>query len=425
MGSFYNDHCYFLPAMAGWFIFSALLSSYNKVVFGKDRMDFPCPLLMTSVHFFIQMVFSYTVSSACPDRFGSTVKSMPWYTYLITSLPCGLVTSFDVGLSNLSLVRISISFYTMVKASAPIFVLISAYLFKIEKITWNLIGVVGIICVGEVLTVEGELEFDLIGFLLCSGAAVLSGVRWTTVQFTIQNLDPPMKTSIETMRLLSPFMFLSMLIISFCVEKPWSSMGAESDKNYFVDREESLKTVGMAVLGGTLAVCMISCELWLIMQSSAVIMMIGGVCKEVTTIFVGVIFFGDAVNTTNLAGCTIIFSGVVLYKLSYQKQKKDAEGPGKLKIDYRPVKVNMLDENVQMKNLMADDGMKDHVDADETSIDTGLEMSEFEDMVEEMDGDDKWGGIDRLRDQLGDETDIENIPCTDSEEPAFYKKPHE
>jgi len=29
--SFWEEHCVYLPAMLGWFLFSALLSSYNKV----------------------------------------------------------------------------------------------------------------------------------------------------------------------------------------------------------------------------------------------------------------------------------------------------------------------------------------------------------------------------------------------------------
>lgn len=395
---FYNDHCYFFPAMTGWFIFSALLSSYNKIVFGKDKMDFPCPLLMTSVHFLIQWLYSFTVSSICPDYFGRTVKSMPWYTYLITSIPCGLVTSFDVGLSNLSLVRISISFYTMVKASSPIFVLISAYFFRIEKITWTLVAIVFIICIGEVLTVEGELEFDAIGFVLCLSASVLSGLRWTTVQYTIKSLDPPLKTPIETMRLLSPFMFMSMVIISTAVEKPWHKMGPESEKNYFANTDETLKTVGMAVLGGILAVCMITCEFWLIMQSSAVVLMIGGVLKEVVTIFVGVAFFGDDINMTNLAGCSIIFLGVVLYKLSYNKQKQEKEGRARLSVDYRPVKMNMTDESVQMNE---EDGCV-------------VEMSTIDKIsdLEEMDGGGKWKGIGRLRDELEEENTYDSQNST-------------
>ena len=79
----YKQHCIYLPAMAGWFICSAGLSSYNKVVFGENHGAFPCPLLLTSMHFFIQWVFSYTVSTIFPEFFGGeVVLNMSWKTYL-------------------------------------------------------------------------------------------------------------------------------------------------------------------------------------------------------------------------------------------------------------------------------------------------------------------------------------------------------
>mmetsp|Transcript_7972 Transcript_7972/g.14048 ORF Transcript_7972/g.14048 Transcript_7972/m.14048 type:complete len:93 (+) Transcript_7972:145-423(+) len=81
--TFYKRHCIYFPAMAGWFITSAALSSYNKVIFGQDRGAFPCPLLLTSLHFFVQWVFSYSASALFPDFFGgAVVKKMSWKTYL-------------------------------------------------------------------------------------------------------------------------------------------------------------------------------------------------------------------------------------------------------------------------------------------------------------------------------------------------------
>ena len=113
---------------------------------------------------------------------------MSWHTYLSTSIPCGCVASFDIGMANLALVRISITFYTMIKASAPIFVLFFAFIFRIEQITigvsffvflcfcleangvFKLVLVIGIISVGELLTVWGEVDFDVLGFILCLGS---------------------------------------------------------------------------------------------------------------------------------------------------------------------------------------------------------------------------------------------------------------
>jgi solute carrier family 35, member C2 len=281
---FYHDHCVFLPAMAGWFFFSALLSSYNKWVFGSGHMAFPCPLLLTSIHFFVQWIFSYSLSATFPKYFGGDqVAIMPWKPFLSTSIPCGLVTSGDVGLSNLSLVRISITFYTMVKASTPIFVLLWAYLLRIERITPSLLLVVFVIAVGEFLTVAGEIHFDMVGFSMCLSASVLSGARWTLVQHKLQTLDPPLKTTIATMRVLSPSMFFSMVFVSLIVERPWITLR----EAYFGTFGEGLSTVGMGVIGAIFAIAMILCEFYLIMRANAIVLMIGGVIKEMITIIVG------------------------------------------------------------------------------------------------------------------------------------------
>jgi hypothetical protein len=41
VGDFCEQHCIYLLPMLGWFFFSALLSSYNKYVFGAGHMAFP------------------------------------------------------------------------------------------------------------------------------------------------------------------------------------------------------------------------------------------------------------------------------------------------------------------------------------------------------------------------------------------------
>mmetsp|Transcript_2115 Transcript_2115/g.4098 ORF Transcript_2115/g.4098 Transcript_2115/m.4098 type:complete len:185 (+) Transcript_2115:138-692(+) len=184
MSGFYQRHCAYLPAIAGWFVCSAALTAFNKVVFGANRGAFPCPLLFTSCHFLLQWAFSYSVSSLFPDFFGgAVVKNMSWKTYLGISIPCGVITAADIGMSNLSLVRITITFFTMIKSSAPIWVLLSGFIFGLFPITPTLIMVGLLITMGEVLTSFGEVEFDEVGFLLCAGAAVCGGGRRAFIQF--------------------------------------------------------------------------------------------------------------------------------------------------------------------------------------------------------------------------------------------------
>ncbi|VEU33536.1 unnamed protein product [Pseudo-nitzschia multistriata] len=249
---------------------------------------------------------------------------MTWKEWASVSVPCGIVTALDIGFSNLALVTITLTFYTMVKASTPIFVLSWAYIFKIERITWPLIGVVIVIAMGEFLTVFGEVDFVFHGFALCLLASVLSGARWTLVQLKLQNLDPPLKSTLVTMKLLTPSMVWSMVFLSIVIEKPWVKLVEAQDN----DSNELLKVFLLGMIGGTFAIVMILCELYLILKASAIILMIGGVIKELTTIFVGVSFFGDRLNLMNTAGVCVVFSGVMLYKVVFHLQKKENERSG-------------------------------------------------------------------------------------------------
>lgn len=295
---------------------------------------------MTSIHFLAQWLFAHTVSEIFPDFFGAQrLRDMSWREWCVTSIPCGTVTSGDVGLSNLSLVRISITFYTMIKASTPIFVLAWAYFLGIEKITIGLLAVVLIIAIGEFLTVAGEGgDLDVVGLLLCLTASFLSGARWTLVQLKLRQLEPPLKTTIATMRLISPSMFGTMIVISLAVEQPWNRLAGEN-------LVQMTRVMGLGLLGAFFAISMVLCEFWLIMESNAIVLMIGGVLKEMITIFVGVYYFDDKLNRINVSGCVIVFLGVFVYKVTHYM---DAQR--KLEASYETTLTDTDDDELELVN---------------------------------------------------------------------------
>jgi hypothetical protein len=131
-------------------------------------------------------------------------------------------------------------------------------------------------------------------------------------------MEPPLKTTIATMRLLSPSMFLSLFLLSMLIEKPWVKLVDE-------DLGETATVIGLGLLGAFFAIAMVLCEFYLIMHASAMILMIGGVCKEMFTILIGVTYFGDPLNRVNVSGCFVVFLGVLLYKVTHyldaQKEK--------------------------------------------------------------------------------------------------------
>ena len=52
-------------------------------------------------------------------------------------VPNGVSTGLDIGLSNYSLMLITLSFYTMCKSATPVFLLIFAFIWGLERRACN------------------------------------------------------------------------------------------------------------------------------------------------------------------------------------------------------------------------------------------------------------------------------------------------
>jgi hypothetical protein len=128
------------------------------------------------------------------------------------------------------------------------------------------------------------------------------------VQLKLRSLDPPIKSTIATMKLLSPSMFFSLLAFSLAFEEPWQEISKYGLDEYF-------NLVMLGLVGGVLAISMVLCEFHLIIHANAFILMIGGVIKEMVTIMVGIFLFGDKLNLVNSSGVLVVFLGVFSYKM--------------------------------------------------------------------------------------------------------------
>ena len=90
---------------------------YNKTLFGARKGGFPAPLLLTSVQFAMQwmlagLILEYVTPSLRPKR------AIDWNAFSRHVAPVGVAMGFDIGLSNLSLVHVTVSFYTLAKTSS-------------------------------------------------------------------------------------------------------------------------------------------------------------------------------------------------------------------------------------------------------------------------------------------------------------------
>ena len=144
----------------------------------------------------------------------------------------------------------------MCKSSSLIFVLIFAFLFKLEKFSLRLVGVILLIVVGVIMMVATETRFELLGFILITSASALSGLRWSLTQLLLKSKKMGMNTPPATIFWLAPVMGVSLAVVSLAIDD-W---GAIFKSKFFDGIDSTLSTVLFLAIPGIMAFVMVLTE---------------------------------------------------------------------------------------------------------------------------------------------------------------------
>ncbi|KAL2270004.1 hypothetical protein VTJ83DRAFT_2188 [Remersonia thermophila] len=328
-----------------WYFFSLLISLYNKWMFSPDKLNFRFPMFTTACHFLVQFTLASLVLLIFPSMRPKHGRSyhdqhhpsdlsqsrhepesdrpiMSKTFYLTRIGPCGLATGLDIGLGNTSLQFITLTFYTMCKSSSLAFVLLFAFLFRLESPTWKLVGIIATMTLGVVMMVAGEVEFQLGGFILVISAAFFSGFRWALTQILLLR-HPATSNPFSSIFFLAPVMFAALISIAIPVEGPsalLAGIGRIAD-------EKGLVVAPLILLfPGIIAFLMTAAEFALLQRTSVVTLSIAGIFKEAVTITAAAIVFGDTMTFVNIIGLLTTLVAIATYNyIKIAKMRADAQ----------------------------------------------------------------------------------------------------
>ncbi|KAG6469494.1 hypothetical protein ZIOFF_074217 [Zingiber officinale] len=324
-----------------WYTLSTCLTVYNKTLLGDNLGKFPAPLLMNTIHFSLQAIFSNVIVYIQSRNSESSNNIMTWKDYFARVLvyhgvillysstievviPTAIGTALDVNLSNESLVYITVTFATMCKSASPIFLLMFAFAFRLEKPSLKLVGIMLIISVGVLLTetwppefdvalvhlsITKETKFEFWGFIFVMLSAVMAGFRWCMTQILLQEEAYGLKNPITLMSYVTPVMAIITVVLSLFLD-PWDTF---KGNNYFDSSKHIIRSCLLMLLGGALAFCMVLMEYILVSATSAVTVTVAGIVKEAVTILVAVFYFHDQFTWLKGVGLLTIMVGVSLF----------------------------------------------------------------------------------------------------------------
>lgn len=373
-----------------WYVFSMTISVYNRWMFSNDNLNFKFPVIITSVHQLILTILSIVTLIIFPQfrlsnssyrlpKEGEEAEKityrMPIKEYITKILPCSIASAGDIGLGNTSFRFITLSLYTMVKTSSLIFVLLWGVFFKLEKFTLRIFSIVCIMTFGvammifgqhdpnkpaDVKPVDSEIKNKFIQFadkipelikrgkstnLIFVGvslvllSACMSGLRWALTQMMLKR-NKRTKNPILTMLYISPGMCISLFLVGLFVE---------GVQEFFKSEIWEIKGIGMTMviilIPGFLAFFMTIAEYVLLQYASLLTLSIAGIFKELLTIFVSWVIFGDELSFINIIGLVITFGDIIWYNIyRFEENAKKTEG----EMDNEFVDIEMNDININM-----------------------------------------------------------------------------
>lgn len=216
----------------------------------------------------------------------------------------------------------------MCKSSALGFVLLFAFIFRLETPSWRLIAIIATMTVGVIMMVAGEIDFSPVGFVLVILAAFFSGFRWGLTQILLLR-NPATSNPFSSIFFLAPIMFVTLFIIAIPVEgfhDLFIGLGALIEKKGIF--------LGPLILlsPGVIAFLMTSSEFALLQRTSVVTLSIAGIFKEVVTILTAGAVFNDTMTAVNFSGLCVTLAAIAGYNyVKITKMREDARVEAHLK----------------------------------------------------------------------------------------------
>ncbi|KAI1854150.1 hypothetical protein JX265_000553 [Neoarthrinium moseri] len=295
------------PALyiALWIAMSSSVILFNKWVLAAAHFDFP--LFLTTWH----MVFA-TGMTQLMARFSTTLDSrkkvpMDTATYMRAIVPIGIMFSLSLILGNLAYLYLSVSFIQMLKATNAAATLIATWAFGMAAPNMKVLFNVLIIVVGVAIASFGELKFEMFGFLVQIAGIVAEAMRLVMVQRLLSGSEFKMDPLVSVYYY-APACAVINGVFTLFVE------GSRITMN-------DIYTLGIFTLiaNAFIAFCLNVSVVLLIGKTSAVVLTMAGVLKDILLVVASMVIFGDPVTGQQYFGYGIALAGLTYYKLGAEK----------------------------------------------------------------------------------------------------------
>ncbi|QKX54341.1 uncharacterized protein TRUGW13939_01427, partial [Talaromyces rugulosus] len=287
-----------------FFIVTWITLSSGVIIFNKwilHTAGFAFPLFLTTWH----LVFG-TVMTQLMARYTTMLDSrhnVPMTRAVRAIVPIGAFFSLSLICGNLAYLHLSVSFIQMLKATNSVATLIATWVLGVAPVRLDVLAKVSIIVVGVIIASIGEIQFSIIGFLYQFGATVFESVRLVMVQRLLSSAEFKMDPLVS-LYYFAPACMAMNIAAALVVEIPKMTMADVYQIGF-----------GTLLANASVAFALNVAVVFLIGKTSALVMTLSGVLKDILLVVASLIIFRDPVTMTQVFGYGIALMGLIYYRL--------------------------------------------------------------------------------------------------------------
>ncbi|TAQ90641.1 hypothetical protein B7494_g1061 [Chlorociboria aeruginascens] len=294
-----------------WIFFSSLTILFNKYIL--DNAGFHFPAILTCWHMVVATLITQLLARASTILDNRKAVKMSGRMYLRAIVPIGILYSASLVCSNQTYLYLSVAFIQMLKAAAPISVLLTTWIFGIANPKLKVLFNILIIVFGITLSSLGEIKFLWIGFFFQLGGIISESMRLVLIQILLsgegQKMDP----------LVSLYYYAPVCaVMNFIV-----AVATESGR--FEMKDVEVVGGGLLILNALVAFALNVASVFLIGKTSSLVMTLCGVLKNILLVVASVLIWGTVVTRLQVVGYGIALGGLVYYAVGYEGIKTSLE----------------------------------------------------------------------------------------------------
>lgn len=240
---------------------------------------------------------------------GRKSVKMSGRVYLRAVVPIGVFFSLSLICGNLTYLYLSVAFIQMLKATTPVAVLLASWALGVSAPNMKQFLNVSAIVVGVIIASIGEIDFVVIGVLLQLAGVMFEALRLTMVQRLLSSPDLKMDPLVS-LYYFAPICAVMNGVVALIWEVPKCSMADVYNVGLFT-----------FFLNGLCAFMLNVSVVFLIGKTSAVVLTLCGVLKDIMLVGASMLIWGTHVTGLQFFGYSIALGGMVYYKLGYDQIK--------------------------------------------------------------------------------------------------------